>query len=75
MAVDPVKAERGAPVVDDQNKVAVEPKGIEPGVEIAHMVNEAVGAAGSLARIAHANEVGGKTAACRRFSTDGAGRA
>ena len=60
MAVGAVKAKRRAPVVDDQDGLA-QVHGVEPGVEIAGMIDEAVGVGGRLARLPHADQVGRKT--------------
>ena len=42
----------------DVLRVLIQPNGVKPGVQIAGVVNKAVGAGGVLARIAHADQVG-----------------
>ncbi len=38
----PMKAERRAPVVHDQRDVALEPERVEPAVEVACVIDEAI---------------------------------
>jgi len=66
MSLRPVKAERGPPVVDDENHFLVERELLEPRVEIAPMIDEPVGAVRSRAGIAHADVVRRKAATERQ---------
>src|SRR5439155_15009829 len=54
-----------APVVHDERDVAPGPDGLEPGVEVARMIGEAIRARRRLAGVAHADEVGGQASALR----------
>ncbi len=59
----PVERERAAPVMADEDHV-LELQRVEPGVEVARVVGEAVGDVG-LARAAHPDQVGGEAAGRR----------
>ena len=65
MAPRPVEPERRAPVVHDQRHGARRDDRVEPGVEIARVVHEPVGARGRAARVAHADQIGSQAAAER----------
>jgi hypothetical protein len=66
MAVGPVEAEGRAPVMDDEGDPLAHIQGIEQGVEVAAVLDEAIRAGPAvrqLVGVAHADEVGGHTAA------------
>jgi len=52
--------------VHDQDDVLLEPHRREQGIEVAAVIDEAVGAVGRVAGIAHADEIGGETASERQ---------
>ena len=47
----------------DQRDIALEAERVEPSVEVARVIDEAIGAVGGAARIAHPDEVGRETSA------------
>ena len=57
MAPRPVKAERGAPVVDHEREVVAEVHALDPGVEPGRVVDEPVRARWRGARLPHADQV------------------
>ena len=66
VAIGPVEAEGRAPVMDDQGDPLVHIQGLEQGVEVAAVLDEAIRAGatvGQLVRVAHADQVGGDAAA------------
>jgi hypothetical protein len=58
-----IEAERRAPIVYvDERDVVVQAQRVEPGVEIAGVIGEAIGVRRRFARLAHADQVGRETA-------------
>jgi hypothetical protein len=66
VAVGPVEAERRTPVMDDQGDPLVHIQGLEQGVEVAAVLDEAIRVAATIRQllgVAHADQVRGDTAA------------
>src|SRR5882762_9374429 len=66
MAVGPVEAEGRAPVMDDERDPLAHIQGLEQGVEVAAVLDEAIRAEATvrqLVGVAHADQVGGYAAA------------
>src|SRR6266853_4015141 len=66
LAVGPVKAESRASVMDDEGDPLAHIQGLEQGVEVAAVLDEAIRAGATvrqLVGVAHADQVGGDTAA------------
>src|SRR5262249_29257453 len=66
VAVGPIEAEGRAPVMDDEGDALVHIEGLEQGVEVAAVLDEAIragAAVGQLVGVAHADQVGGDAAA------------
>src|SRR5205823_3411066 len=66
VAVGPVEAEGRAPVMDDEGDPLVHIQGLEQGVEVAAVLDEAIRAGATvrqLVGVAHADQVGGDAAA------------
>ena len=68
VAVGPVEPEGRAPVMDNEGDPLVHMKGLEQGVEVAAVLDEAIRAGATvrqLVGVAHADQVGGDAAASR----------
>jgi hypothetical protein len=66
VAVGPVEAEGRTPVMDDQGNPLVHIQGLEQGIEVATVLDEAIRAGATvrqLVGIAHTDQVGGDAAA------------
>src|SRR5260370_25920098 len=53
----PIEPERRSPVIRDQDNVRGDPDDVELGVEVARVIDEAIGPPGRLPRLPHADEV------------------
>src|SRR6185437_15136020 len=62
MTVRPIESERRSPIMHGQDDVLLEVERVEPGVEIAAVIDVAVGAVRRRARVAHADKIGREAA-------------
>src|SRR5258708_352476 len=63
MALCPVEAQGGPPVMHYEGHIPAQVQRVKPGIEITRVIDEAIGVIGSLPRATHAHQVRSQAAA------------